>query len=648
MVKNNTRSDRAPQRGAGRGQAEKVLLPAALALLTFLAFSPVIQNDFVNYDDNKLITMNPLVINGNETPVRDLFLKNLHNPHYKPLVLLCWNIEYRLFGLDSRIFHLNNLLLHIGNVLLVYWIGIRFVEMLLAKRSLRTWHGQLMHYRLPFLVALLFSLHPLHVETVAWASERKDLLYALFFLSSILVYLYYLETRKPAWILLSAFFYLLVIGTKSMGITLPAVLFLLDGIFGRKVSWRNLFEKMLHMAILIAAVYLYGLAGSFNVYATGLTAGIVNQGFGSYPDHLSGLPAGYLRLLIISTRIMLWIQHILIPMPLSPLYSEDIFLDRLGYRIHLCVALLLVMMLMMLIFRKKVPILVAGSLFFLITLSPALSIAERGMGVFVPDRYTYLPLMGILVPPVIHAYLYIHMKRRLRPAAYMTVFAIIIFYGVSSNRLCTRWHDSETLWSYVLGIYPEEDAAWNARGMFYNDQGDTIRALHDFNRAVAIDPACYWAYNSRAKIYARKGLLDSALRDFLLITRVDPWFTEAFTNLGAVYGLKGQYELSLKALNRAHALKPSDPDVLLNRGVTYLNMNDYERCIIDLNRYLTLKPGNAEVINSVGVCYLRLGQLDRAELEFNRALSLKPDFDVCRNNLALCYRKEKGERREEK
>ena len=224
MTTKNKRSDRSPEQGAGRRSAEKMLLPAALVLLTLLAFSPVIENDFVNYDDNKLILKNPLVINGNDTPLRDFFLKNLHSPHFKPLVILSWNLEYRLAGLNPRIFHLDNLLLHIVNVLLVYWISIRLSGMLLMKRRIKLISGRSVQHRFPFLIALLFSLHPLHVETVAWASERKDLLCALFYLASVLFYLSYLDKGKPAMIVLSAISYLLVIGSKSMGITLPVVL----------------------------------------------------------------------------------------------------------------------------------------------------------------------------------------------------------------------------------------------------------------------------------------------------------------------------------------------------------------------------------------------------------------------------------------
>lgn len=622
------------------------LLPCILIFCTLLTFLPVIRNDFVNFDDVRLIISNPLVINGKDVLVKDFFLKNLYSPHYKPLVFLSWNIECRLFGLNPKVFHLNNLLLHICNVILLWYLSRLLITRIPYRgRKMTVREHNLLHKGLPFLMALLFALHPLHVESIAWASERKDLLCTFFYLMSLIFYTRQGLAKKPVLLILSALCYLLVIGSKAMGITLFAVLFLVDLIIDKKFSAGYIFEKLPHLAVLITALFLYGLLGNFTAYANGLTDGIVNDGSKAYPTHLAGLAPGYLRVLVISTRIMLWLQHIILPVKLSPLYMQKTIVEMLGYGIHLLPLLLMVIILLTLLYRKKSPYLCIGFLFFLITLTPGLAIDERGVGVYIPDRYTYIPLIGILASMTGIAGHLILMNTKLRPIVLATCLSVIVLYGISSHRLCHMWKNGETLWSHVLDRYPGEAAAWNGRGNYYNQKGDTLKALNDFNRAIALDPACYWAYNGRARIYCSRGELDSALQDYLLITRVDPWFTEGFTNLGAVYGMKGQYEKALKALERAHRLKPSDPDILLNRGVTYLNLKDYVRCIIDLQAYLQYKPGNADVINTLGVCYLRLGQVDEAVAEFQTALQLKPDFDICRNNLSLALKSKSKEQR---
>ncbi|MBP6978825.1 MAG: tetratricopeptide repeat protein [Bacteroidales bacterium] len=633
------------------GMINHILSPGILILCTFLTFSPVIRNDFVNFDDFRLITNNPLVINGADVMIRDFFQKNLFSPHFKPLVFLSWNIEYRLFGLNPKVFHLGNLLLHICNVILIWLISSRLIGQLPNPfRQTPTRNPQRFRYVLAVALSLLFALHPLHVESVAWASERKDLLCAFFYLLSLLSYVHYVRTQKALLCVLSAVGYLMVIGSKSMGITLVAVLFLVDRMLGREITIRTVAEKLPHLAVLILALYLYGLLGNFTQYASGLTDGIANAGNRSHPAYLADLSPLYLRLLVISTRIILWMKHIIIPVKLSPLYMQETLLKSLGYGVHFLVLLFMLLTILIFCFRKKVPWMLTGYLFFLITLSPALAIDERGTGVFIPDRYMYIPITGILMMAVGAARQLILFHAKLRPVVW-TIFLFMAFlYGLSSHRLSQIWRNGESMWSHVLEMYPGEAAAWNGRGNYYNGKGDTLEALHDFNRAIALDPACYYAYNSRARIYCGQRDLDRALQDYLLITKVDPWFAEGFTNMGAVYGMKGQYRLALKALDRANQLKPSDPDILLNRGVTYLNMNEYLLCITDLNEYLLQRPGNAEVINTVGVCYLRLGQADKAEEEFKKALRLKPDFEICKNNLALCTkrREEKGERREEK
>ncbi len=637
MPKKSPERSSIPAQRSGQNTRYTIFLPGILILCTFLAFAPVLQNDFVNFDDIRLITGNPLVINGRDVMMKDFFLKNLYSPHYKPLVFLSWNIEYRLFGLNPKVFHLNNLLLHICNVILLWFTFRQFLsQYLTGGRKRSAGEQQWFQQGVPLVVSLLFALHPLHVESVAWASERKDLLCAFFYLLSLLCYLKYVQVKKTAWLILSAISYLMVIGSKSMGITLLAILFLADSVLGRKFSPRLIPEKIPHLAVFFAGLFVYGLFGHFTSYANGLTQGIIIPGHGSYPTHLDGLSPLYLRWMVISTRIMLWLQHIIIPVKLSPLYMQDTILENLGYSIHLLVPALMVLTGVIFGVRKKAPYLFNGFLFFLITLSPALAIDERGVGVFVPDRYTYIPMIGVLVMVTGIARHVFLANARVRYLAFITLACVLLFYGSSSLRLCRVWQNGESLWSHALERYPEEAAAWNGRGNYYNENKDTLRALHDFNRAIALDPACYWAYNSRARIWCGMGELDSALQDYLLITKVDPWFTEAFANLGAVYGMKGQYALALKALERADRLKPSDPDILLNRGVTYLNLQDYVRCIADLRAYLLHRPGNAEIINTVGVCYLRLGQVEEARSEFREALRIKPDFEICKNNLRLC------------
>lgn len=610
-------------------QIGKTLLHVAIISgLTFLVFAPCLQNDFINFDDHRLITSNPMVVNNGPFHLSDYLHYGLKTPHYKPLTYISWNLEFRLSGLNPRLFHLNNLLLHSINGILVYFLVILLPFPIFLRRSL-----------FAVCCSLFFSLHPIHVESVAWASERKDLLCAFFFLTSLLAYQFYLKNSKKRALLLSALSYLLVLGSKSMGITLVAVLFLLDWLYRRPLKKEIIMEKLPHILIFLLGLWMYGLFDKPAVHTAGLTAGFINDGFRDYPDYLDHLSPGHIRILIISTRIVVWLWHILFPTSLSPVYPQEAILKHAGYWIHLFPVMLLTILFLYFLFRKHFAIRFSlfAFRFFLLTLLPALAISDRGLGVFVPDRYTYLPVLGIIIGAVgiIHS---ISKLRYSKPAIYIIMTVTIVAFGHLSHTYCNVWRTSETLWTRVIEQYPEEASGWNGRGKHYKDLGMGDRAMADFNRAVQVNPKFYWAYYNRAQILMDSGQLDKALKDYLLLTRVDRWFPEGFINLGAVYGRQGQYELALQALNRACQLRPSDPVTLLNRGLTHLHLRKYDESIHDFVKYLELRPGNADVINAIGVCYWKMGKTTDAEAWFRKALRIKPDFEVCRKNLDNLYK----------
>ena len=219
-----------------------------LILITFVAYNRILNNDFVNFDDDRLIYNNEKIINDN-VPITECFEWGFRAPHYKPLTLLSWRAEYQLFGKNPLVFHLNNLILHILNTLLVYLISIFLlskINILREKLNLTA-----------FIIALLFGIHPLHVESVAWAVERKDVLFSFFFLLSWISYLFYLKKNKFYFIILTSIFYLLSMLSKSMGITLIAVLFLTDFYFGRKIFKKEILKKIpIILVFLLEVIYL--------------------------------------------------------------------------------------------------------------------------------------------------------------------------------------------------------------------------------------------------------------------------------------------------------------------------------------------------------------------------------------------------------
>ena len=283
---------------------KNILFITLLLLVTFGIYFQVTGHEFVNYDDDTLITNNRVVVD----PVRswtECFSWNIFTPHFKPLVLLSWRAEYQTFGEKPAIFLFNNLLLHTLNVLLVFFLSLTLLKKFIPDQK------QIISLA-AFFVALAFAVHPLHVESVAWAVERKDVLYTFFFLLSWWSYLQYLEKSKYTYLLLCALLYLLVLLSKSMGITLIAVLFLTDYLYGRKNIVGLIKEKIPVILFFVVGIYLYGLVD----YLTGFVSGGAAGSSTSVTETLQVASASspFLQIVLMAfLKFFLMLVHVLIP-----------------------------------------------------------------------------------------------------------------------------------------------------------------------------------------------------------------------------------------------------------------------------------------------------------------------------------------------
>ncbi len=608
------------------------ILPAFLLTITFIAYSPVLNNDFVNFDDSKLIYGNPVVNEGKMVTWERIWNYLHFTPHHKPLVVLFWNFEYRAVGKEAFLFHLNNLVLHLLNTLLLFFI----IRRINRDFSIKEQYSGLV----AFFITLFFAVHPLHVESVAWATERKDMLYTFFFFSSLLAYQEYVRRKnKFSWLAVSVVCYLLVILSKSMGITLFAVLFLIDFAAKRKVSVGLFLEKVPHLLVFALAVYNYGLLKDFTEHATGITAGLVDQGFSAYPGNFDALSPLYIRILMINIKTLLWVGHMLLPVNISSIYPQQAILQALGPAIHLFPLILLILLFLAFHYRKRHPWILFGFLFFLITISPAIAIAERGVGIFMSDRYTYVPSIGILLMAVYFLYT-VTLSRKENPRMFLIPVALVGILFILSTLFVSRiWRNSETFWTRAINVAGDEAAAaYNGRGRFYFENNDNERALSDFNKAIELDPTFGYAYYNRGKIYFQNGQFDLALKDYNVVLGTSPRFLDALSNRGAILAKLGQREKALTDLNLALEISPNHETALRNRGLLLFELKDYEGTLADHLKYLASFPDDHDIVNSVGVCYDRLGQQEKAVEMFTRAIELYGKQGQYFKNRSICYK----------
>jgi tetratricopeptide (TPR) repeat protein len=636
--------------GEASGWLKKYLLPVMLLIITAGTMLPVAFNDFITLDDEQFITGNSLV---QDARVDRVFSKQFYSPHYKPLVYLSWISETAVVGNNPHVLHLNNLLLHLISTLLVFFCVLRLAQF---------WEITKVYDRsVAFFTALLFGIHPLHVESVAWAIERKDVMFGVFYLLGLLSYLKYIEKKTLKYLVFAAAFYLLSMLSKSMGITLIAMTFLIDWASGRR-DWKAcLLEKWPLYIPLLAALYMYGFL-YHPAKPRAAAVGELGEGAISPPDNIAGLPGFYQQLVIAAFRYLFFLIHTLIPAKLALVYPRTSLLAWPGQLIHLAILGVAVIGALPFIVRKHRRILLWGLLFFSIAISPIL--VEEGPGTnFGSDRYTYIPCIGLFV---IMTALCMHGLGKIFGkfsvgqyilGAYCLVLAIGAF---GQARL---WGSSVALYDQAIKNYSENPIAYHYRGGAIEDT-DPQAALADYSRSIELNNQRYRPYFALGTLYLKMrryqeaiadftrtlelngryvkawvnrgnayrdlNQADAAIADYNEALKINRRFDKALNNRGAAYLKKGMYNEALKDFTRVIETDPSYVNAYINRAALYINPNvkQYELAIQDYDTALRLDPVNAQARHYRGVALRGLGRDTEALEDFNESITLSPNTAV--------------------
>lgn len=364
------------------------LMSLFIVTVTFLSYLPVFENDFVDYDDKKFIYGNTSIRGLDKENVTAIFEKSFLTPWYKPVVYLSWAVEYHFFGLDPVAFHTTNLILHILNSLLVFLIMIRILKRISPSFKFINW--------VALLIALLFSLSPVKVESVAWAVERKDVLFSLFFLSSILLYLRYIDNKKYRNMVIGSLLFGLSLISKSMAVTLPAILFLIDYLYKKKLNVSLFLEKAPYFVILLVGFYFYGFFTKDDDQEGIAHPGKVNTEYSINKDYFAN-NATYItsKVVFSSYRLNKWVVRSVAPAKLSVVHPlPELYFDKNIRAKNLLYPLLVIALLIaaILLFKRN-RVFGFSVAFFLVTILPVfrMDIYES----YLSDRYLYIPSLAI-------------------------------------------------------------------------------------------------------------------------------------------------------------------------------------------------------------------------------------------------------------
>ncbi|RLD19503.1 MAG: hypothetical protein DRI69_08270 [Bacteroidetes bacterium] len=633
---------------AGITRKQILIAVGILAAITFIAYSPVLTAGFVDIDDEKLI-----LNKGQQFLDRPLLIyETAFGPHYKPVTYTTWMLEYRAVGAKPFLYHFNNLLLHIINVLLVFFM-IRQISLKFEKLKSH-------EFQIAFFTALLFALHPMHVESVSWVVERKDVLFTFFFLLSMTSYIRYLNQGKVLMLALSAVTYILSVLSKSPGITVIAILFLLDFVWGRKLSAKLFIEKAGHFVLFILSLYILGF---FRSSGEGSLASVTSEKVLAKADNVKNLSPVYGKTALASMRAWLWYLHSLLPFKTAIGYPREGLIGFFGPAIHAFPVLLLAAVGALVAFAKKNKLLFFAHAFFLITLSPAVIRLGLGIGIFMSDRYVYLPVLGLIFLIVAWVITIGDSKRLTAKMRYGILGIIAFVFAIMTFQGAQVWKSTETLWTNVIEKYPSVAYAYVNRGSYYRGIGEMDKALADATRGLEHEDNAN-ARIQRGLIYRQTGRAPEAIVDYNRAIELEPENIQALVNRGNAYLDNRQFQLAIAdfdvvlsksgnlraSVNRAiafasmgqfataeQAFKEVEPvagnykDFYMNRAILMVEMKKYTQALADYTKYLELVPDDHQIFNDRGIVLALMGRYQEAVQSYTTAINMSPVKDYFRS-----------------
>jgi len=587
---------------------QRIILSLCLLLLiTSFSLLPCIENDFTNWDDDLHVTANTSIKSLSLNNIKTIFTSSFVGC-YAPLAVLSYVGEYYFFQLNPFIYHSTNLILHLCNCILTFWM-----IYLITQKSL-----------VAFFVALLFSIHPLHVESVAWVSERKDVLYAFFYLSSIVSYLYYLKNQyKSGLYCLSLILCVLSLLSKPMAVSLPFVLVLIDYLFSRRFDRRSILEKLpfLFVVILCMVIALYS---AYTVMQKSF--------FHTFPENI----------FIGTYNILFYLTKMVLPINLSAFYAYP---DKISGRLPLLfltspfiVALLLGSVMW---FMRRKRYVMFGVLFFLVTIFPVLQFIPAGYAM-AADRYTYIPLTGIFFLIVSGIYELYQEKsgyaKRITILLSVVCLGIVALFTFLTWQRCLVWHNSITLWNDVLKKDPHNIIAYNNLGSHYLFAGEYQSAISYYKKAIAINPHYAQAHNNVCSAYLSMHKLDDAFVACRNAIVLKPHYEDALINMGKIYHAVGRYDDAIKMYRYTHGINPHNAESYNELCSTYLVTGNYKEASHACQKALSLKPHIPEAYINLGTINVFLGKHEEAILLYKKAIGINPNYGLPYANLCRVYK----------
>lgn len=613
-----------PAQPGGSERRADLAVAVLVVLATLLVFSGALRGGFLNWDDDTNILANPSFRGLGWANLRWMFTALLGG-HYQPLVWLTFAADYLIWGLNPLGYHLTNVLLHAANAALVYALASWFI-----RRSAVP--GGMSPRVLGGLAALLFAVHPLRAESVAWVTERKDVLSGFFCLWAVYAYLRRhgdggASAKRWQPVCWGAFVMALL--SKSMVMTLPAVFIIFDfyplrrlpGEAGRwfGAGYHRIWLEKLPLLIPALLVALAEYAGERRLGAV-------------FPESALAHCARAFFGLTFYLWKTIWPAH------LCPLYELPVPFDAFAWPFLVSAAAVGCVAAGLLLSYRRWPAGAAAWACYAVTLAPVLGVVSFGSQL-VADRYSYL---ACLPWPIMAASGFDWAWRRAKAwgrslLCWGTGLAVAGLAGLTWRQV-KPWHDSEVLWEYTISLRPRTSLAHNNLGMVLAGQGKVEEAVAHYREALNIRPDNEEAHNNLGVALSGQGRAAEAIVHYREALRLKPDAAETYNNLGLALAGQGQADEAIAQYREALRF---DPDMAVahdNLGNALLGQDRAEEAAAQYREALRLRPDYLEAHYNLGLVLARQGRMDAAALEFEAALRIAPGLEPARRNLAALRR----------
>ncbi len=600
----------------------KFIWLSVILIITFIAFFPALQNGFTNWDDNVYIAENPLIKSLSGKNIKEIF--NTDNQvalNYHPITILSFAINYKLSGYNPTAYHITNLLFHLLNTALVFW----FVFLLTNKKI-----------QAAVIVALFFGIHPMHVESVAWVAERKDVLYVFFFMASLICYYKYTNAKAKKKYLLYGFtilLFLFSILSKAMAVVLPLVLLLIDYYKGK---WnKNVFLEKIPFFILS---FYFGLI-AYHIQSNG--SAIASLETFTWLQRIQFASYGMLN----------YVLKLFFPVHLSCFYPYPYLINNKLPLIYFISPFLVLVLFISIIWRFRYnKNLIFGMLFFCITIVLVLQFITVGK-VIVADRYSYLSYIGLFFP-IAMGVEWIQQNKKYELLKKIPILLIVLSAlacVVLTYKRTKVWKNSNTLWTDVINNYPNSEA-YNSRasylvnksridvGATITEQNEYEQAFKDYSSSIKLNANNAAVFTGRANLYCMKGQFNDALNDYNKALQLDNKDAQTYFNRAGAYVVMQQYDKAIADYNTALTLNSNLLPAKQNKSYVYVNSGEYEKGISGLSELIKQNPNNPNDYFYRGFAYYKIGKLTQALKDNTTCLQLNPNNSAAYMNRSFVQR----------